>query len=226
MKINGREQMVHYIIMERCLDESLADVVQYTGALDEESASFVFYQLWLAMDAIHQNEWWHLDLKLPNLLFDKSMDLKLIDFGSALMVKPTNGVVDSKRGTEVYMAPEVLTLMPDQTYDAYKADVYWLGVCLYAMLTGELPKQQANNGKWILLEETDDSNEIWTNSGKTMPEVLSIPETLSEEAQILLESWLSLDPTLRPTVKEILEESWLEALIGKSFSYILFSTSI
>lgn len=210
--------MVHYIMMERCLDESLADIVQYTGAFEEELAIVIFHQLWSAVNAIHENEWCHLDIKLPNLLFDKNMDLKLIDFGSALMVNPTKGVIGSKRGTEVYMAPEVLNLMPGQTYAAYKADVYWMGVCLYALLTGELPKQQSNGEKWTLIDETDDSNEFWTNSGKTLPEIFSIPETLSDEAQNLLERWLNLDPTLRPSAKELLTEPWIEELISKSFS--------
>lgn len=53
----------------------------------------------------------------------------------------TNGKTSYRRGTILYMAPEVLDLKAGQTFDAQAADIYSLGICLYVMLVGEFPNK-------------------------------------------------------------------------------------
>ena len=44
-----------------------------------------------------------------------------------------------RKGTVAYMAPEVNNLLPGESFDAFKADMYSLGVCLHVMLFAEFP---------------------------------------------------------------------------------------
>lgn len=147
-----------------------------------------------------------MDIKLDNILLDKLFNVKVADLGASLDVSETNGYSDSRRGTELYMAPEVSNLLPSETYDAFKSDVYSLGICLYVMVFGEFP----------VTEEFDDSTiyETDTIGGitglKCSLECKNKWKLISTDLQDLFSSILSMDPDERPTISEILECDWLK----------------
>lgn len=95
-----------------------------------------------------------MDIKLENILLDEYFNVKVADLGVALDVSQTHGITDSRRGTASYMAPEVSNLLPTETYDAFKADIYSLGISLYVLLLGEFPVK----------EEIDDSTSFDTDT--------------------------------------------------------------
>mmetsp|Transcript_10968 Transcript_10968/g.12334 ORF Transcript_10968/g.12334 Transcript_10968/m.12334 type:complete len:125 (+) Transcript_10968:406-780(+) len=95
-----------------------------------------------------------MDIKLENILLDEYFNVKVADLGVALDVSQTHGITDSRRGTVSYMAPEVSNLLPTETYDAFKADIYSLGISLYVLLLGEFPVK----------EEIDDSTSFDTDT--------------------------------------------------------------
>ncbi len=81
----------------------------------------------------------HRDIKPENILCDpQSCRITLIDFGFAHRhPKYNEEVKHSLIGTPAYMAPEVLLQL---RANAFKADIYALGIVLYQMLfDGELP---------------------------------------------------------------------------------------
>ena len=43
------------------------------------------------------------------------------------------------------MAPEVATLGENEVYNPYSADIFSLGVCLFVLITGELPNLKEEN---------------------------------------------------------------------------------
>jgi serine/threonine protein kinase len=67
--------------------------------------------------------------------------MKLADFGSAVELDKTSRY-GYRKGTMVYMAPEVNKLSEGESFEAYSADMYSLGVCLHVMLFGEYPKDE------------------------------------------------------------------------------------
>ena len=90
---------------------------------------------------IHSNRYAHLDIKLNNVFLDSLFNVKIGDFGSAIKLTK-NGKTNRRRGTTSYMAPEVKShTKTSKKFDAYKADIYSLGVCLFILLFKTYPKR-------------------------------------------------------------------------------------
>ena len=85
----------------------------------------------------------HRDIKPSNILIDQHGQVKVADFGLARWEQPgTEGALELSQtgmfmGTAAYAAPEQAR---DAARADHRADLYSLGVLLYEMLTGELPR--------------------------------------------------------------------------------------
>ena len=71
----------------------------------------------------------HRDIKVDNIFVSSNGDYKLGDFGIAKQLEATHGEM-SKKGTMMYMAPEVFN---GENYNN-TADIYSLGIVLYRLL--------------------------------------------------------------------------------------------
>lgn len=123
-----------------CADGTLLQHVQKQRALPEHQARWLFQQLILAVDYCHSSGVSNRDIKLDNILLDKSMRgrpdwpiLKVCDWGYAR--SGATSEASSKVGTLSYMAPEVLQ---NNSYSTKRADIWSCGVVLYAMLVSLL----------------------------------------------------------------------------------------
>lgn len=77
----------------------------------------------------------HRDIKLDNILLDKELNPKIIDFGISSVVEQDKKIYDTG-GTPAYLAPEVVKCEGDV---CYKSDVWSLGVLLYLLNYGTVP---------------------------------------------------------------------------------------
>lgn len=81
----------------------------------------------------------HRDIKPANILIGVEDVVKVSDFGLAKVAKDKSGTFTGKSyGTVAYMAPEQADLEHEPNV---KIDIWQLGITLYELLTGELPRR-------------------------------------------------------------------------------------
>ena len=72
----------HYVVMEYIPNGSLADYIQSNGPLTEQMTKRIFVQIFMVLSYLHQTvHIVHRDLKAENILLDKNMNIRIIDFG-------------------------------------------------------------------------------------------------------------------------------------------------
>lgn len=123
-------------------DGTLLRHLRHHGALPEHQARWLFQQLILAVDYCHSAGVSNRDIKLDNILLDKSSRgrpdwpiVKLADWGQSFARAGAASEACSKVGTLAYMAPEVLA---HRSYNPKRADIWSCGVVLYACLVSPL----------------------------------------------------------------------------------------
>lgn len=98
--------------------------------LDEDTSRAIFKQIVYGLGHCHCRSVLHRDIKLDNILMDGEGGVKICDFGVSRLVK-NNHIIKEQCGTPAYLAPEIII---DEGYEGFYADIWSLGVLLYAML--------------------------------------------------------------------------------------------
>ncbi|KAJ6475363.1 kinase-like domain-containing protein [Mycena vitilis] len=158
--------------------------------LTEDQARYVLGQV---VDAIHYLDCHgvtHRDIKDENLVIDKHLKVKLIDFGSAVVEDPNESRPYHTLfyGTTAYASSEILLKKP---YQAPPAEVWTIGVLLSFLLTGSSPfptVKDAIAGKMILTD---------------------CPRQLSRASLNLMSMCLDPNPKTRATIGEVRTHPWL-----------------
>lgn len=124
-----------FFVMEMAKNGDLLDYINARRRLPEHECRYVFGQIAEAVDFLHVHDICHRDLKCENILLSRTMNVKLADFGFGcdLAVSPSK----TPCGSYSYAAPE-LFCRSENYYDGKKADVWSMGVVLYAMACGKL----------------------------------------------------------------------------------------
>jgi eukaryotic-like serine/threonine-protein kinase len=133
-----------YLIMDRAQGRTLADVFDDEGPLGVPYICHLFAQLLRAVQAIHDADVVHRDLKPDNVFVSANAGrldhIKIVDFGLSVNVNPEATQerltqTGEAFGTPHYMAPEQCR---GQAAVA-ASDVYSLGCMLYEVLSGVPP---------------------------------------------------------------------------------------
>lgn len=122
-----------YHVMEYFPGQDFFDFIRDTkSGLVEQDAKLLFKQLISAVKHLHKQDVVHLDLSPENLLINpNTLQLKIIDFGAALILPPQNSTAIGNRGKASYVAPEAYA---GHKFDAKSADIYSCGTLLFVML--------------------------------------------------------------------------------------------
>jgi serine/threonine-protein kinase len=134
---------VSYLVMEAVRGRTLRTELDDCGRMTPARASLLVEQLAEALGAAHEAGYVHCDLKPGNVLLREAgsvFDLKLIDFGCAQAIAPSDETPpapggDLRFGSPAYMAPE--QLLGGKVDE--RSDVWGLAVLAYEALTGVRP---------------------------------------------------------------------------------------
>lgn len=134
------ENSTVYYTMDFIDGESLSTRIKRTGTpLTEDEAMKVLDQVLDALQAVHAESIYHLDLKPANIMLDKEGSVWLIDFGASKQMA-TSGNYSTTTAmcyTMGYAPMEQMDHQMDQV--GAWTDLYALGATLYNLLTGKTP---------------------------------------------------------------------------------------
>jgi serine/threonine protein kinase len=134
------EESLNYIVMEYVDGGTLERFCRPDGLLPVGSIVEIAFKCSRALEFAHKAGITHRDIKPANILLTGESDVKITDFGAALIATGDTTQV-SAIGSPAYMSPEQVK---EHTLD-HQTDIYSLGVVMYHLLTGRLPFQAANN---------------------------------------------------------------------------------
>ncbi|CAH2093359.1 unnamed protein product [Euphydryas editha] len=160
--------------------------------LSEETARKYFRDALLGIEYLHFQRIAHRDIKPANLLLGEGR-VQVADLGACGELAGA-GRLSGAVGTPAFRAPEAVASA--DKYIGEAADIWSLGVTLYAMVTGRVP--------WIGATATDLQKRVLT-------EPLTFPTRpqLSRPLRRLLARMLDKDPVTRATMHEIKEHEWV-----------------
>ena len=126
----------HYLVMEYVDGTNLRDLLAQVGTLPVERAVTIAREMARALEAVHEQEIVHRDVKPANIMLTRRGTAKLMDFGIAQVGNESHRTQlgGGHPGTPIYMSPEQSS---GYGYIDGRSDLYALGLVLYEMLVGE-----------------------------------------------------------------------------------------
>jgi serine/threonine protein kinase len=123
-----------YISFEYFESKNLRDVINQ-NILTDEDKKYIIIQLFKALNIAHQNFVIHRDIKPENILLNDEYQLRIADFGLAMVSTESKITQDSSIvGTPSYMSPEQL-----RGEKTYHTDLFSAGIVAYELYTGKNP---------------------------------------------------------------------------------------
>ena len=177
----------------------LLDYLEQASRVPEYKVKYVMYKLLTVSASLHKRQIAHLDIKLENIfIMDETFEghnVVLGDFGLSSVIQ--NGLCTKYvGGTFTYSAPElILGTMVNE-----KADIWALGICMYACLTGGMP----------FACDYDNYNGIRNEIITGFPSMYALidPSIHSSYAVDLIRRMLTVDPHARISAEEALSHPW------------------
>ncbi|GAU92836.1 hypothetical protein RvY_04868 [Ramazzottius varieornatus] len=185
----------NYIFLEYACGGELYDRIEPDYGVPRDSCHEWFKALVNGVDYLHQRGILHRDIKPENLLLTDTDVLKISDFGLATVFRADGKIrmINTRRGTPSYVAPEVYA---KDSFHAQPLDIWSVGVVLVAMVSGELPWEQATmqHENFCLWKMNSLTNSPWNK--------------LPSECIALLRKTLDPNPDTRADIATIRADHW------------------
>lgn len=130
----GEDNGVYYIVMELVEGITLKEYISKKGKLSVKEATSIAIQVSMGLEAAHNHNIVHRDVKPQNIIISTDGKVKVTDFGIARAAS-SNTISSNVMGSVHYSSPEQVR----GGYSDSKSDIYSLGVTIYEMVTGKVP---------------------------------------------------------------------------------------
>ncbi|NKC15965.1 MAG: protein kinase [Gammaproteobacteria bacterium] len=135
----GVEENIHYLVMEYVEQhETLADYCSPNQLLPVKTVVEIMLKCAIAFDYAHRKGIVHRDIKPKNIMLTCDREVKIGDFGIALITQTedaANTQVHGYIGSPLYMSPE----QARGENIGNQSDIFCIGVVMYELLTGVHP---------------------------------------------------------------------------------------
>jgi serine/threonine protein kinase len=181
----------YYLVLQYCNQGDMEHYMKQKGIryFEEKDAVMMLKQIMNGFAELRKRKILHRDFKLANI-FMSNDQLIIGDFGFA---KAGVEITNTKLGSPLTMAPELLFNNDDDVSYNSKADIWSIGVVFYQMLFGDPP--------FFGLSVP----ELIKNIKRCCQQGLKFPRPISEESKDLLLRMLVIDPKARIEWSECFE---------------------
>lgn len=184
------ETDVAYLVLDYCNCGSLQHLLDIKATISMPEIKYIFKSIALAVYSLHKSRTVHQDIKPSNILLCSDGRVYLADFGLGHSFQSATMVV----GSPAYQAPEALgegELQPNPP----KEDVWSLGITLYQTLYKTLPYTGEN---------------VYEIVQNAYHKPLFIPPETMPEITNLLHGMLSISPSERMSIDEVLQSPFFK----------------
>jgi serine/threonine protein kinase len=140
----GEEDGHCYIVTEYVHGgRTLASFCKAADALPVDVVVEIMFKCAKALHYAHSRGVIHRDIKPSNILYTKDGDVRIIDFGIALVADSEMSLIEGIAGSPSYMSPEQVQGQPLTN----RSDLYSLAAVMYELLAGARPFRGGNLAK-------------------------------------------------------------------------------
>lgn len=178
----GEEDGHYYIVTEHVHGaRTLSAYCKPDNLLPLDDVVEIMYKCAKALHYAHSRGVIHRDIKPSNLMLTQANDVRIIDFGIALVADSEISRIEGIAGSPSYMSPEQVQSLEITN----RSDLYSLGAVMYEMLTGFRPFRGGNLSKLL--------HQIVYATAQPIHVLRDIPEVLENSVAKALQK----DPTKR-----------------------------
>jgi serine/threonine protein kinase len=176
----GEEDGKYYVVTEHVHGaRTLAAYCKPDNLLRVDDVVEIIFKCAKALHYAHGRGVIHRDIKPSNIMLTLDNDVRIIDFGIALVTDSDVSRIEGIAGSPSYMSPEQV----QSAEITPKSDIYSLGAVMYELLTGYRPFRANNLSK--LLHQI-----VYA----TPPPIHTLRDEISEELEELVSVSLRKDP--------------------------------
>ena len=217
----GCHDGVHFIAQEYVAGRDLGELIRRHGRLEPALALDILRQVAAALHRAAEQGIVHRDIKPENIMFSRSGEVKVADFGLSRVIKGegTNLTqVGVTMGTPLYMSPEQVEGRPVDS----RSDIYSLGVTAYHMLAGEVPFM-GDTALSVAVQHLNKQAEPLAIRCPNVPPGLAriVDRMMAKKPTERFQTPLELLSELRELAKRAAQEGWAEGPDNWSLTELL-----
>ncbi|MFM8856873.1 MAG: serine/threonine-protein kinase [Actinomycetota bacterium] len=164
------------LIMEYIEGKSLRELLDTKTQLESNLVQHIGVSVCAALEAAHERDIIHRDIKPGNILLTKEGRVMITDFGIAKVLGEGDDLTSENimMGTAKYLAPEQVKGDPLDE----RADLYSLGIVLYECLVGKVPFYGKNDTETALARLQREPRNITTLRPNVNPQLAAVVHKL------------------------------------------------